>query len=119
MIIQFLIIALPIITGAMLIGHSFHIQYWNMGISAESILYALVGTELMILPLIVPHPKQCTCNICYEPIGNEQGMELYMDKNKEIYYYDKTKNQYIEIIQEDGTNYTYNEYTQKQLNEVK
>ena len=44
-------------------------------------------------------------------------LEIFQ-KDEKLHYYDKEKNQYVEIIQEDGTPYTYQEFIGNQLKEI-
>lgn len=64
----------------------------------------------------IPHEKECVCELCCNYVGTLNGISIYENNNN--IYYKNLQGMYIEITQNDGTSYTYNEYLQDQLKEV-
>ena len=66
---------------------------------------------------IAPHAETCECNIkCVRYRCSENGVSLYEKSNENgLFYWNEALNKYVKIIQDDGTPYTYYEYTTKKI----
>ena len=74
------------------------------------ILNAILSFLTILAANTLPHEPSCKCEECYKVIGTENGIELYINTEDEIHYKNIAKDEYVKIIQEDGTTYTYSEY---------
>ena len=59
------------------------------------------------------HIKECQCIFCYQECEEINEIQIAKGKDNNMYYYNQIQNTYIPIIQEDGTNYTFDEYKEK------
>ena len=70
---------------------------------------------MLIFMIITPHSNECDCDGCYEIVGTYNGINTYLH-NDNMYYYNEKNKEYIEIIESDGTNLTYEEYIEYTIN---
>ena len=80
-------------------------------------IIAIVSVAAAIIINFIPHEKECLCESCMEYVGTINGIKAYENNNK--IYYKNLEGMYIEIFKNDGTDYTYQDYIQDQLKEVK
>lgn len=118
-----IILAITTTIGLLFLIQAIKYRYCDVGFSARSTISTIIGIALIFIPqalfYIIPHNENCTCSRCYKYVGTVQGITLYMNKNEEMYYSDEINNEYTKITQNDGTSYTYSEYLQNQLKEIK